>query len=347
VAGPIQRRPIRSNVWRWLARALVAVRYDLSWRFARPGAFRERFEQAIANLPHGICLYDADDRLQLVNEQFCRIYQQPMSHLRLGMTLYDVLADSCARGNYPGRTAQEIYSARKAFIDRRERGTFLQELGDGRLIAIHHQPLTSGGWVCTYEDITEQRKARARMEFLAHHDGLTGLPNRILFGEMLQYAIAQASEANPASLLCLDLDGFKRVNDRLGHSAGDLLLKEVAKRIAECVPHDATPARLGGDEFAVVLPHMSSAEAVQLASRLSAVIRQPYILASFGAAAIATSVGIASSPVHADSSDELLLMADRALYISKSARLGAPVVFDPSENTRSDAGVRLFEPLCV
>ena len=88
---------------RRFAQAWAAIRYDLSWRFARPGAFRQRFEQAIANMPQGICLYDAQDRLQLVNEQFCRIYHQPMSRLRTGMTLYDVLADSCAIGNYPGR----------------------------------------------------------------------------------------------------------------------------------------------------------------------------------------------------------------------------------------------------
>lgn len=294
-----------------------------------------------------MCLYDGDGRLQLVNEQFCRIYNQPMSRLRTGMTLFEVIADSCAVGNYPGQDPQVIYEARKTFIDRGERGTFLQELGDGRLIAIHHRPLKVGGFVCTYEDITEQRRARAKMEFLAHHDGLTALPNRILFAEKLEFAIAHASEDEPCSLLCLDLDGFKRVNDRLGHSAGDLLLKEVAKRIVDSVPGDATPARLGGDEFAVVLPHTTPAAALQLANRLSSIIREPYILGAFGAAAIATSVGIASAPTHAISSDDLLPMADRALYISKSARLGASVVFDPLEKIRSDTTVRSFEMVCV
>src|SRR5580692_7846781 len=193
---------------RRIAQVLAAIRYDLSWRFARPGAFRQRFEQAIANMPQGICLYDAQDRLQLVNEQFCRIYNQPMSRLYTGMKLYDVLADSCAIGNYPGRSVDEIYSARKAFIDRREKGIFLQELGDGRLIAIHHQPLEDGGWVCTYEDITERRRAESRIEFLAQHDVLTGLPNRLLFNERLDQAMASAEEDSPAALLCLDLDGF-------------------------------------------------------------------------------------------------------------------------------------------
>lgn len=336
-----------SNVGRWLAGAFATLRYELSWRLAPPGAFRERFEQAIANLPQGMCLYDREGRLQLVNEQFCRIYNQPMTRLRTGMTLYDVLADSCAIGNYPGQSVETIYRARKDFIDRNEPGTFLQELGDGRLIAIHHQPLKGGGWVSTYDDITEQRKARVKMEFLAHHDGLTALPNRILFAERLESAMALASYEEPCSLICLDLDGFKRVNDRLGHSAGDLLLKEVAKRIVEAVPADATPARLGGDEFAIVLPRTTPTVALQLANRLSSVIREPFILGAFGAAAIATSVGIASAPAHANCSDELLPMADRALYISKSAKLGAPVVFDPSDRMSSQEKGREFLVACM
>jgi diguanylate cyclase (GGDEF)-like protein len=308
----------------------------LSWRFARPGAFRERFEQAIANMPQGICLYDADDRLQLVNEQFCRIYNQPMTRLRTGMTLYDVLADSCAIGNYPGRTVDDIYSARKEFIDRHEHGTFYQELGDGRLIAIYHQPLKDGGWVCTYEDITERRRAEARIEFLAHHDGLTELPNRILFSEQLDRAFSGASETNPCSLLCLDLDGFKDVNDRLGHSAGDMLLRTVATRLLECLRDTDTPARLGGDEFAVVLPDTSAEQAYEIARHVTSALRRPHFLGVFGSVEIATSIGIACAPAHAKTWEELLLVADKALYVSKKARLSIPVLFDPAWEEMSD-----------
>ena len=319
---------------RRFAQALAAIRYDLSWRFARPGAFRQRFEQAIANMPQGICLYDAQDRLQLVNEQFCRIYNQPMSRLHTGMTLYDVLADSCAIGNYPGRDVDDIYLARKRFIDRREKGTFLQELGDGRLIAIYHQPLPDGGWVCTYEDITERRKAEARIEFLAHHDGLTELPNRLLFTERLEQVIAQASPGNPCALLCLDLDGFKNVNDRLGHAAGDFLLKTVARRLRDCVRDGDTCARLGGDEFAIVLPEVSAAQALRMARQITSLLSGVYDLGPFGSAEIGTSIGIACAPEHAASSDQLLLVADRALYMSKKARRGVPALFDSGLDDR-------------
>jgi diguanylate cyclase (GGDEF)-like protein len=323
------------NAGRRLAQAFAAIRHDLSWRFARPGAFRQRFEQAIANMPQGICLYDAQDRLQLVNEQFCRIYNQPMSRLRTGMTLYDVLTDSCAIGNYPGRDVDEIYLARKQFIDRREKGTFLQQLGDGRLIAIYHQPLPNGGWVCTYEDITERRKAEARIEFLAHHDGLTELPNRVLFTERLEAAISQASAAAPCALLCLDLDGFKNVNDRLGHAAGDLLLKTVARRLRACMRSDDTCARLGGDEFAIVLPGVSPVDALRIAHQITTALRADYDLGTFGLAEIGASIGIACAPDHAASGDQLLLVADRALYSSKKAKLGVPALFDEGLETRS------------
>ena len=220
-------RPV-DTAHRKLSRLASVVWYDLSWRFAPPGTFRQRFEQAIVNMPQGICLYDAQDRLQLVNQQFCRIYNQPLPTLRMGMRFYDILANSCAVGNYPGRTVEDIYRERKAHIDSRQRDTFLQELGDGRLIAIHHQPLADGGWVCTYEDITERRRAESRIEFLAQHDVLTELPNRLLFNERLDEVLAAAREDNPSALLCLDLDGFKEVNDGLGHAAGDLLLKKSA-----------------------------------------------------------------------------------------------------------------------
>jgi diguanylate cyclase (GGDEF)-like protein len=326
------REPRFRSASRRIERLWAAIRYDLSWRFARPGAFRQRFEQAIANMPQGICLYDADDRLQLVNEQFCRIYNQPMTRLRTGMKLYEVLADSCAIGNYPGRSVDDIYSARKKFIDRREKGIFLQELGDGRLIAIYHQPLQDGGWVCTYEDITERRRAEARIEFLAHHDGLTELPNRVLFTDRLNRAIAEASTTDPCALLCLDLDGFKDVNDRLGHAAGDVLLKNVAMRLLDCVRSGDTAARLGGDEFAIVLPDATPDKALRMADQIASVLRKPYFLGVFGSAEIATSIGIACAPDHAATGDELLVMADKALYVSKNTRLGTPVFFNDELN---------------
>src|SRR4029077_17483424 len=116
--------------------------------------------------------------------------------------------------------------------------------------------------------------------------------------------------------------------DRLGHAAGDLLLKTVAHRLRHCVRGDDTCARLGGDEFAIVLPNVSPTVALRIAHQVTSVLRQAYDLGTFGSAEIGSSVGIACAPDHAASSDQLLLVADRALYISKKAKLGVPALFD-------------------
>ncbi len=313
---------------RRLSRLVSVVWYDLSWRFAPPGTFRQRFEQAIVNMPQGICLYDAQDRLQLVNEQFCCIYSQPMASLHMGMRFYDILANSCAVGNYPGRTVEDIYRERKAHIDSRRPGTFLQELGDGRLIAIYHQPLEDGGWVCTYEDITERRRAESRIEFLAQHDVLTELPNRLLFNERLDEILATARKDSPAALLCLDLDGFKEINDDLGHAAGDLLLKEVGRRLLANLRKGDTAARLGGDEFAILLHSASASEAVATAHRVTIALNGKYELDQYGEANVGVSIGIACAPAHANEPEALLSHADKALYAAKSAGLGIPRLYD-------------------
>jgi diguanylate cyclase (GGDEF)-like protein len=332
------------TVHRKLSQLGSVVWYDLSWRFAPPGTFRQRFEQAVMNMPQGICLYDAQDRLQLVNEQFCRIYRQQMATLLMGMRFYDILADSCARGNYPGRTVDDIYRERKAQIDRREPNTFLQELGDGRLIAIYHRPLEDGGWVCTYEDITERRRSESRIKFLAQHDVLTELPNRLLFNERLNEALASAHDDNPCALLCLDLDGFKDVNDCFGHAAGDLLLKEVARRLLINLRKGDTAARLGGDEFAVLLLDVSAAEAVATAQRITMAVSGRYHLDQFGEAHVGVSIGISCAPNHANEPEAILWMADKALYAAKSAGLGVPRLFDQYLANQTDPEAPLQLP---
>src|SRR5258708_5042305 len=331
-------RPV-DTAHRKLSRLASVVWYDLSWRFAPPGTFRQRFEQAIVNMPQGICLYDAQDRLQLVNQQFCRIYNQPLSTLRMGMRFYDILANSCAVGNYPGRTVEDIYRERKAHIHSRHRDPFRQELGDGSLIAIHPQPLADGGWVCTYEDITERRRAESRIEFLAQHDVLTELPNRLLFNERLDEVLAAAREDNPSALLCLDLDGFKEVNDGLGHAAGDLLLKEVGRRLLVNLRKGDTAARLGGDEFAILLQGASASEAVATAHRVTMALNGKYALEQYGEASVGVSIGIACAPAHADRPEALLSLADRALYAAKSAGLGVPRLYDEHLNNETNAAL--------
>lgn len=271
--------------------------------------------QALDCVAHGFCIYDAEDRLVFANEGFCGIYNQRIADLPFGIPFRDVLKDSTSKGNYPGRTAEEVWRERKVFIDKRERSTFLQSLGDGRLISISHQPLPGGGWAAVYEDITERREAETRLQFLAHHDSLTLLPNRVLFGEALDDALG-AGQA--CAVLCLDLDGFKPVNDRHGHAAGDELLRILAERLRRHIRDGDLAARLGGDEFAVLLPNVGQPEAEDAVSRLKRVISEPYVLSANPRASVGVSIGIACAPADGITSNELLAAGDAALYEAKN-----------------------------
>ena len=139
--------------------------------------------------------------------------------------------------------------------------------------AIHHEPTSGGDWVATFDDITERRQAEARVRHMAHHDALTDLPNRTVFGERLDRTLArwrgeaclEDARHDPidrhwtVAVLFLDLDDFKTVNDALGHAAGDELLCQAAKRIHHCLREQDTLARPGGDEFTVLLEELPTA----------------------------------------------------------------------------------------
>ncbi len=154
----------------------------------------------------------------------------------------------------------------------------ITSLRDGRIISIVNHPTTDGGWVATHEDITEQKRAEERVTYAAHHDPLTGLPNRSLFCEQLEEALKRARRGEQLAVLYLDLDHLKRVNDTLGHPVGDMLLKGVADRLRGCVRDTDLVARLSGDEFAIIQvsldgPSDAATLAVRIRDAIHAAIR--------------------------------------------------------------------------
>ena len=174
-------------------------------------------------------------------------------------------------------------------------------------------------------DVTEQRRAERRIAHMAHHDALTGLPNRVLFHERLAALVAERA---PAGLLCLDLDHFKLVNDTLGHPAGDALLRQVAERLRACLGGDGLVARLGGDEFAVL--HRAERPAlVALADRIIAALCRPFALDGQDVT-VGVSIGIALAPEHGDDPDGLLRKADTALYAAKADGRRTRRLFEPA-----------------
>jgi diguanylate cyclase (GGDEF)-like protein len=179
---------------------------------------------------------------------------------------------------------------------------------------------------------------------MAHHDLLTGLPNRALNQKLFAELLAAPLEASPRSKLavfCLDLDGFKGVNDGFGHAMGDAVLVEVAKRLRTCVRDVDFACRLGGDEFVVLLPDISDDDAISVARRIIARISEPFAFEP--AARIGVSIGIAAAPRDGNTADELLIAADRAMYEAKRRGKGGFVIHVPNvENVAlvpsSDAG---------
>lgn len=168
-------------------------------------------------------------------------------------------------------------------------------------------------------DITEREEARKRIEFLALHDKLTGLPNRELLNEEIKHSLAQAKRNDEkVGLLFIDLDGFKPINDTYGHAAGDIVLQEVAKRIKSCLRGADVPARVGGDEFVILLPNMLGAEGAKIvAGKILHAFNQAIKLEHDVTCRVGASIGIALYPDHAHDMDSLLRAADDAMYVAK------------------------------
>lgn len=154
----------------------------------------------------------------------------------------------------------------------------------------------------------------------ANYDGLTGLPNRVIFHDRLRKSVAAANAAaQQLAVMFIDLDRFKWVNDTLGHAAGDELLRQVARRLTECVRDDDIVARMGGDEFTVILPKVAAPQqACDIAGRMVETLRQPFDLGG-QEARIGCSIGIALTPLHGDTPEKLLGAADAAMYRAKEA----------------------------
>ncbi|MBN1472239.1 MAG: diguanylate cyclase [Syntrophaceae bacterium] len=176
------------------------------------------------------------------------------------------------------------------------------------------------GAVVTFIDITERKRTEETIKHLATHDLLTDLPSMRLAGDRLSRAIQMARRHKKAgAVMFIDLDGFKSVNDTLGHDAGDYVLKQVAQRLLSCVRETDTVARVGGDEFLIIATEIISAEnVVQIAEKIIQTVSQPIIFHNQGAV-VNTSIGIALFPEHSEDMDTLIKLADEAMYKVKNA----------------------------
>ncbi|WP_229192271.1 EAL domain-containing protein [Bradyrhizobium brasilense] len=294
---------------------------------------RFRLDTAINHMGEGLCMFDAEKRLVVCNDRYAKMYRLPPELLLPGTAHRAIIRHRIANGILKGETSDSAATQVLATLNALPAGEInsrVDELADGRLICVTRQPMPGGGWVATHRDVTEQRRSEAKITYMAQHDALTDLPNRVLLKEWMERALSGARCGGPSlAVLMLDLDRFKDVNDTLGHPAGDALLKSVAARLRRSVSDTTLVARLGGDEFAVI-DHVSDpvTEAGLLAEKIRKALSEPIDLGDHRVTTT-TSIGIAIAPRDGTDSDEVLRSADLALYSAKSGGRGSFRFFEP------------------
>jgi diguanylate cyclase (GGDEF)-like protein/PAS domain S-box-containing protein len=318
--------------------AIVAVGMGLLMR--RAGARRTtRFRSLVHNASDLITVVDAEGRI---------LYQSPSSEPLMGIAadalvgtlleelvvtedralLEGILADAAAE---PGATVAGGFRVRHAGGANRNVDAIVSNLLDDPSVR---------GLVVNARDVTERSRLEAELERRALFDSLTGLPNRAVFRDRLEHALARtARRPETLAVLLLDLDGFKLVNDSLGHDAGDELLDALGGRITRCARSSDTVARLGGDEFAILLEDgVSEGSTLALAERILATLKEPFEIRG-REVFVGASMGIALDDGSAQP-DDLIRNADTAMYAAKADGKGKCVVFKPAMHRRT---VEFFE----
>jgi diguanylate cyclase (GGDEF)-like protein len=285
-------------------------------------------------LPIGVFMCSADGVIQICNDHYLNMYKFDPAIVRPGMNIHQWIKYRKDTGQFDGDVDLYCDNIFKA-VARRESTNVYLETPDSRTIHILMQPFASGGgWVVTHEDVTKHKLAEAQIAHMAHHDALTGLPNRTHLLTQLRQALRWVARGQKLAVLFLDLDNFKGINDTLGHPVGDELLKTVANRLRACARETDIVARLGGDEFVVIqTPIEDPADAAAFALRIREALTAPCELGDHQIV-IDTSIGIAISPNDGTHPLILLKNADMALYGAKAAGRGTSRFFEREMDER-------------
>ena len=292
-----------------------------------------QLDAALNNMAQGLAMIDTDQRIVIANHRYAELYNLPPEMVKPGTHVRDIVERCMANGDIQGKSLDEVMHATLELI-RTDGSQITTRLRDGRYIFSSSRQMANGFVVTTHEDITDQRRSKAKIVHMAMHDALTGLPNRVLFNERLVQALTRAKRGEIVATHLLDLDHFKNVNDTLGHSTGDKLLQAVTERLCKLMRETDTIARMGGDEFAILQPALpQAADAGVLARRVIDAVSEPYDIDGHQVV-IGTSVGIAVGPADGDVPDQLMRNADLALYRAKGDGRGAFRFFEPGMDAK-------------
>ena len=297
---------------------------------------RHQLSIALNNIPQGLVLYNASARVTVCNRRYVEMFGLSPDVVKQGCTIQDLISHRKETGSFEGDV--EAFCA--SIIGSMALGKVTHQItaaADGRAIQIINQPLDAGGWVATIEDVTARKRSDEQIAHLAHYDALTDLPNRVLFREQLEHALKKVQPGEQLAVLYIDIDEFKSVNDALGHSIGDELLKAVAGRLRDCLGATDVAARLGGDEFAIIQTAVERpSDTIHLVERIYQAIREPFECAGHLITTDA-SVGIALAPQDGTDLDQLLKNADMAMYGAKADGRRTYRFFEPGMDARAQA----------
>lgn len=313
-------------------------------RIEMEGKYRQLF-QAVEHSTTAVTITDESGVIEYVNPQFCTLTGYPSEDI-VGATLSELATTEDSRRHYE-HIEQQLLEGKEW------QGELQGVTADGREIWMlqHIAPIRDARgdithFVSTASDITELHQAQALIERLAYYDELTGLPNRRLFYDRLDQAILSATRNDTRFGLCfLDLDGFKNINDSLGHEAGDLLLKEVAHRLREAVRQKDTVSRLGGDEFTLILTDVRQPEDIAVVARnIISSLAAPITLGD-NPVVVTTSIGVALFPEDGQGMDDLTRHADMAMYHAKAAGRNNYQFFTADMNQKVQARMEMEQRL--
>lgn len=288
----------------------------------------EELEVTLANMSQGVSMFNGAGKLVLWNRQYVEIFEKDESEIFENACFSDILEAEKAKGDFDQDIPSHIAELRKNMANGKTvRARFT--LTNGKIVSSIHAPLPRGGWVGTHEDVTVREQALEKVRHAADHDMLTGLANRSRFNQEVEARVQMAAaRRQPGTLILIDLDHFKEVNDTLGHIVGDKVLVAVSQRLQSLAGENDFLARLGGDEFAVLLRlGAHSLDAARIAADIVEQLGRPFLIAG-QKVEIGASAGVAYTWQSGCDTEMLLSDADAALYKAKEAGRSGYRLFD-------------------
>lgn len=300
--------------------AIVMEALDMRLLIERADAAESRFADAIESLPNGFALYDKEDRLVHCNERYRQVYAAGARFIVPGATFEEILRYAVSKGQFPEAAGREEAWIANRLEQHRNPGEPIEQMLPGdQWLRVQERRTSEGGTVGFRFDITRLKHQERELARLAWTDSLTGALNRHRFLELAENEIDRtARHHKPASLLVVDADHFKQINDRNGHAAGDEVLKGIVERFKKTLRSHDIIGRLGGEEFGVMLPEIGAEDAVKVAAKLCNAISEVPFPFEGQLLRATVSIGVATHEP-GDHLHEVMRRADMALYEAKGA----------------------------